>query len=76
MDTQHVTLLAQAHDGSITVHAEIPVSGDAQTYVVTIEVAPQSGPTQPALDDLYGALSDAPMPEITDDQLPEQRDQL
>lgn len=41
MTTQHITLLAKAHAGSFTVHTEIPVTGDAATYVVTIEVAPQ-----------------------------------
>ena len=74
--TQHITLLAKAHAGSITVHTEIPVSGDADTYVVTIEVAPQPQTPPQTLDQLYGALSDAPLPEITTDPLPEQRDEV
>ena len=76
MAPQHITLVAKAHDGSITVHTEIPVSGDADTYVVTIEVAPQPRTFPKSLDELYGALSDTPLPESIDDPLPEQRDEL
>lgn len=74
MATQHITFLAKAHAGSITVHTEIPVAGDAETYIVTIKVAPQVKAPPQALDRLYGALSDTPMPEITDDPLPESRE--
>lgn len=79
METQQVTLVTRAHDGKVTVHADIPVSGDADTYVVTIEVAPQTSATAPAsptLDELYGALADTPLPEIDDDPLPESRDEV
>jgi hypothetical protein len=78
MDTQHVTLVAEAHDGKVTVQAEIPVAGDADTYLVTIAVEPQhkANSASKTLDALYGALSDAPIPEIERDLLPEQRDEL
>ena len=75
MDTQHITFVAKAHEGSITVHEQISVSGDADTYIVNIEVTPQTKTPQ-TLDELYGALSDTPMPEITTDPLPEQRDEV
>jgi hypothetical protein len=68
--------LAHAHAGSITIHTEIPVTGDAENYVVNIEVAPQPESPPQTLDELYGALSDAPLPEITDDPLPEARDEV
>lgn len=71
MDTQHITIVAKAHDGKVTIHTEIPVTGD-DTYIVTIAVAPQAK----SLDDLYGVLADAPIPEIARDALPEQRDEL
>lgn len=69
MTTRHITLVAKAEAGNITVHADIPVDDEADTYVVSIGVTPQ---TQ-TLDQLYGALSDVPLPEITEDPLPEQR---
>lgn len=69
MDTQHFTFVAKAHEGSITVHKHIPVSGDADTYIVNIEVTPQTKTPQ-TLDALYGALSDTSMPEIAIDPLP------
>lgn len=72
METQYVTLVAKAHAGSIAIHTDIPVSGDADTYIVTIAVAPQPQ----TLDQLYGALSDTPLPEITTGPLPEQRDEV
>ncbi len=80
-DTQHLTLTAKAHDGKVTIRAEIPVSGEAEDYLVTIVVSPQlpeHPATQPAptLDQLYGALADSPLPEITDDPMPESRDEL
>lgn len=76
MTTQHITLLAKAHAGSITVHTEIPVADEAETYVVTIEVAPQLHAPPQTLDELYGTLRDTPLPEITDDPLPESRDEV
>ncbi len=72
METQHITIVAKAHNGKVTIHTDIPVSGTDETYVVTIAVAPQS----PTLDELYGALADTPLPEIPSDLLPEQRDEL
>lgn len=81
METQHVTLVARAHNGKITVRAEIPVPDGADTYLVTIAVAPQpqeqvSDHAHQALDQLYGALADTPLPEITDDPYPEARDEM
>jgi len=76
MTTQHITLLAKAHGGSITIHTEIPVTDDAETYVVTIDVAPQPRTPPQTLDQLYGALGDTPLPEITAAPLPEQRDEV
>lgn len=79
MEIQHVTLVAKAHDGKITVRTEIPVSDEADTYVVTIAVAPQPpvSPQPPqTLDELYGELMDTPLPEITTDPLPEERDEM
>jgi hypothetical protein len=54
MDTQHVTLVAEAHEGKVTVQAEIPVTGDADIYLVTIAVEQQlpavaASPTRDAL---------------------------
>lgn len=77
MEIQHVTLVTKAHDGKITVHTEIPVADGADTYKVTSTVTPQSAasprPSQ-TLDHLYGALAETPLPEITTDPLPEERD--
>lgn len=79
VETQHITLVTKAHNGKITVRTEIPVSDEADTYLVTIAVAPQppasSQPSQ-TLDQLYGALADTPLPEITTDPLPEERDEV
>jgi len=80
-DTQQLTLMAKSHDGKVSIRAEIPVSGEAEDYLVTIVVAPhfpEHPATQPAptLDQLYGALADTPLPEITDDPLPESRDEM
>lgn len=79
VETQHITLVTKAHNGTITVRTEIPVSDEADTYLVTIAVAPQppasSQPSQ-TLDQLYGALADTPLPEITTDPLPEERDEV
>jgi hypothetical protein len=66
---QHITLIAEAHAGKVTVSADVPVPSETGTYVVTIAVTPKSegqpaADAQRALDDLYGALADAPMPEI------------
>lgn len=72
----HITLLAKAHAGTITVHTDIAVDDEADTYVVTIEVAPQARPATDTLDHLYGALRDDPLPELTDDPLPEPRDEV
>jgi hypothetical protein len=63
MVTQRITLVAKAHGGHITIHAEIPASGDADTYEVNIDVAPQPKTPPLTLDQLYGVLSDTPMPE-------------
>ncbi len=71
MEAQHITIVAKAHGGKVSIHTEVPVTDD-DTYVVTIAVTPQSH----ALDDLYGALADSPLPEIVSDALPEQRDEL
>ena len=80
MDQQHITLIAKANDGKISIHTEIPAPGDAESYVVTIGVTPQpatdAAAQHAALDALYGALADTPMPEITEDAAPEQRDTL
>jgi hypothetical protein len=64
MDTQHIAVLAKAHDGKRTVSTEIPVSGDAESSVVTSEGSPQPATTTQTLDQLYGALADSPVPEI------------
>ncbi len=68
MDQQHITLIAKAENGKISIHTEIPAPGDAETYVVTIGVTPQSttdtAAQRQALDALYGALADTPLPEI------------
>lgn len=79
METKHITLVTKAHNGKVTVCTEIPVSDEADTYVVTIAVAPQAPALlqrPQTLDQLYGALADAPLPEITTDPLPEQRDEV
>lgn len=78
METQRITLVAQAQDGKITVSAEIPVSEGAGTYLVTIAVTPQPSEQTPAttLDHLYGALADTPLPEMTEHPYPEARDEL
>jgi hypothetical protein len=39
-DTQSLTLEAKARDGKVTIRTEIPVSGEAEDYLVTITVAP------------------------------------
>ncbi len=79
--TTQITLTAKAHNGKVSVHADIPVSGDADEYLVSIAVTPRlperSAPQLVStLDHLYGALADTPLPEISDDSLPEQRDEL
>ena len=79
LETQHITLVAKPHDGKVTISAEIPVTGNAEEYVVTIDIAPPAHTAQPTkltLDDLYGALADTPLPEIAEHPLPEQRDLL
>jgi hypothetical protein len=76
MATQHITLLAKAHAGTITVHTNIPVDDETDTYIVNIEVAPQPRPAADTLDRLYGALRDDPLPEFTDGPLPEERDEV
>jgi hypothetical protein len=82
MEQHHITLIAKAHNGTISIQTEIPVSDDTDTYVVTIGVKPQSAPEaaaqREALDGLYGVLADAPLPEITEDEdrAPEERDVL
>jgi len=79
MAPNEVVLILKSHDGKVTIHTEIPVSGEADVYVVTVAVVPRLS-TQAAqsqtLDNLYGALKDAPLPEIISDPLPEQRDLL
>ena len=76
METLHVTLVTEAHDGKVTIRTEIPVPDAAGTYVVTLAVSPQLSTQSQSLDHLYGALADTPMPEITSDPVPEQRDEL
>lgn len=81
METQHITLVAKAQNGKITVHAEIPAPDGAGTYLVTISITPQPSAETPkhpshALDSLYGALADTPLPEITEDPHPEARDDV
>jgi hypothetical protein len=76
MEIQHLTLVTAAHNGKVTIRTEIPVSDADGTYVVTIAVSPQCSTQSQALDQLYGALADTPMPEITSDPLPEQRDEM
>ena len=80
---QHITLIAKAHNGTISIHTEIPVSGDADTYDVTIGVTPHQphAVLEPAarrkeLEVLYGVLADTPLPEITEDPAPEERDEF
>ena len=69
MEQQRITLIAKVENGKISIHTEIPAPGDAETYVVTIGVAPQSttdtAAQRQALDALYGALADTPLLEIT-----------
>jgi hypothetical protein len=73
-------LRARTHNGRISIHTAIPAPGDAESYVVTIGVTPQpaqdSSAQHAALDALYGALADTPLPEITEDPAPEQRHAL
>lgn len=76
METQRIKLVAKAYKGYITIHAEIPVSGDADTYKVSIDVEPQPQTQSPTLDQLYGTLSATPMPETIADSLPEHRDEM
>jgi hypothetical protein len=80
MEQQHITLIARAENGKVSIHTEIPAPGDDETYIVTIGVTPQSttdtAAQRQALDALYGALADSPIPEITEDPTPEQRDAL
>jgi hypothetical protein len=76
METQRIKLVAKAHEGHITIHAEIPVSGEADTYVVNIDVEPQPHAPPLTIDELYGVLRDTPMPEIMADPLPEPRDEM
>ncbi len=81
MQTQHITLLAKAQNGKITVRAEILVSDGAETYLVTIAITPQppaeaANHPDHALDSLYGALADTLLPEITADPHPETRDDM
>jgi hypothetical protein len=80
MEQQQITLIAKAHNGRISIHTEIPAPGDAESYVVTIGVTPQAtlepAAQHAALDALYGALADTPLPEISEDPAPEQRDAL
>jgi hypothetical protein len=73
---QYTTIHAKAHDGKVVVNATIPVSGDAEDYLISIEVVPQYLPSPQSLDHLYGALADTPLPEITDEALPEMRDDI
>ena len=61
METQRIKLVAKAHEGHITIHAEVAVSGDADTYVVNIDVEPQPKTPPRTLDELYGVLRDTPM---------------
>lgn len=78
MVKQHVTLVAQAKDGKLTVRAEIPVPEGADTHLVNIDIMPQS-PSETirhVLDALYGALADTPLPEMAEDHYPEARDEL
>ncbi len=64
METQRIKLVAKAHEGHIIIHAEVAVSGDADTYVANIDVEPQSKTPGRGLDELYGALSDTPMSDV------------
>lgn len=47
-------------------------------YLVTIDITPQppAETASRALDALYGALADTPLPEIIEDRYPEIRDEL
>ena len=47
MEQQRITIIAKAENGKINIHTEIPAPGDAETYLVTIGVTPQSA-TEPA----------------------------
>ncbi len=78
METQHITLVAKARNGKISVRAEVPVPDSAGTYLVTIGITPQPSAETPhhTLDALYGALADTPLPEITEDPHPETRDDV
>ncbi|HET9979119.1 MAG TPA: hypothetical protein VFQ32_01645 [Ktedonobacterales bacterium] len=68
MEPQRIKLVAKAHEGHITIHAEIAVSGDADTCVVKIDVEPQPKTPPRTLDELYGLLADTPLPEPHDAQ--------
>lgn len=74
-DTKQITLTTRARNGKVSVHADIAVSGEDRDYIVTIAVTPSS-PEHAAvlppktLDELYGALADTPLPEITDHLMP------
>jgi hypothetical protein len=61
-------------DGSIEVHA--PGLTPGQQVTVSIDVTPQAAQLHTVLDQLYGALADSPMPEMTSDPFPEARDDL
>ena len=71
MEQQRITLIAKAHNGMISIRTEIPVSDEPHTYVVTIDVTPQSvvetAAEQRLLDALYGVLADTPLPEISEE---------
>lgn len=71
METQHLTLVTEAHNGKVTIRTEIPVPDAEGTYVVSIAVSSQISTQSQALDHLYGAWADTPMPEIDRDLLPE-----
>ena len=67
MEKQHVTIIAKPENGKLTIHTDIPVSGAAEAYVVTIDVTPQQPVAAHSLAQLYGILADTPMPEIEDE---------
>ena len=63
MTIQHVTVVAKAYDGKVIVQAEIPVSDDTKSYVISIDIERQSQIPGQTLDQFYGALADNPLPE-------------
>jgi hypothetical protein len=67
---QHIPLSAKTHNGTISIHTEIPAPGDADTCVVTIGVTPQStldpATQRQALEALDGALADTPLPKVAE----------